>query len=136
MKEYLGFTQGMMMGMGMDHGKAENHKVFDWIKAAKLIREHCMVGELFNAKIEVSAGLAEDWGCTSGPIFSEGSIVNEDDTYAYLSSSWATPIIDIGGEEHECWSYRKDVKSEDYWHAAAVNILNSKPTERVKKLTQ
>ncbi len=125
MKESLGFIEGMVLGMSRDHGLRKNYKVFDWVKAAKLIREHCMIGKLFNAGVEVSAGLQEDWGYTSGAIFRDGNIVKKEDTYVYLSSSWATPIIDIDGEEFDCWILKGDSKyeSDTYWPSEAENLL-------------
>lgn len=117
MKESLGFTEGMVLGMGRDHGDKKDYKVFDWAKAAKLITEHCMIGSYFDTKKIVEAGLMEDWSCTSGPVFSKGNIVEEEDTYTYLSSSWATPILDIDGEEHECWVYATETEHDEdsYW---------------------
>lgn len=43
----------------------------------------------------------EDWNNTSGLIFAKG---NYYDGYVYGASSWATPIVDVDGEEIECWT--------------------------------
>lgn len=129
MKEYLGFTEGIIKGISRDHSKKETHKVFDWAKAAELIKEKCKMSGTFNPESFVEAGLSEDWGYTSGAIFSEGKIVDKEDTYTYLYSSWATPVLDIDGEEIECWIYAKDSpgwSAETYWPEEAVEILLSK----------
>ena len=51
--------------------------------------------------------------------------LKKEDTYVYLSSSWATPIIDIDGEEFDCWILKGDSKyeSDTYWPSEAENLL-------------
>lgn len=70
-------------------------KRFDWIKAATILHER--------GEVDASAGLAEDWGCTSCEIVSCGVIVEERGC-GYLGSLWATPILVIGDEEIECFT--------------------------------
>ena len=41
---------------------------------------------------------------TSGLIYAEGKYY---DGYVYGSSVWATPIVDVDGEEIECWTYKQ-----------------------------
>jgi hypothetical protein len=73
--------------------RGKEPKVFDWNKAARLIKET-------KAK-KASAGLAEDWEYTGGIIFENGKIDLED--YTFLQSTWATPVIKIDGEEFDCY---------------------------------
>lgn len=44
----------------------------------------------------------EDWNNTSGVIYEIGKY--RDDDYVYGQSCWATPILDVDGEEIECWT--------------------------------
>ena len=38
---------------------------------------------------------------TAGEVWRDGKPVLDD--YTYLSSMWATPVLEIDGEEIECW---------------------------------
>lgn len=109
-------------------GEANRHneeKVFDWHKAAQLIVEH-------GAK-EASAGLSGDWEWTGGDILLDGNpITSRDDTYTYLSSCWATPQIDIDGEEIDCWLLKSQTPGWDadtLWPESALAILNAAKSE-------
>lgn len=65
-------------------GEANRNKelmVFDWEKAAKIIKEK-------GAK-EASAGLRDDWDWTGGDILRDGKPVPEEETHVYLASTWA-----------------------------------------------
>lgn len=42
MKESLGFAEGIVIGKSRI-SKYAKIKVFDWVKCANLIREHCMI---------------------------------------------------------------------------------------------
>ncbi len=88
---------------------------FDWDKAARIISER--------KPKEAEAGLAEDWDCTSGIIWRDGTIIPREETFndLYLLSNWATPLLVIDGEEVECW---KDGKGEDaYWPESARKLV-------------
>lgn len=126
MKQNLGFTEGLLVEMSKDHSNKSTHRVFDWIKAANLIKEHCMIGDLLKTDSVVNAGLSEDWGCTSGVILKNGSVVSGDDTYVYLHSSWATPIIEIDGEDYECWECKEDsiFEAKTLWPQESLDIIN------------
>lgn len=93
-------------------------KVFDWSKAAKLLVE---TGATY-----AEAGLAEDFEWTGGKIFDDGLPVKEDETYTYLSSNWATPVLVVNGEEYPCWVDGEDTEwnSDTYWPTEALAILN------------
>lgn len=96
--------------------------VFDWDKAAQLIRER-------GAK-RASAGLSGDWEYTGGSIFRDGKPVPGEDTYVYLASTWATPELDIDGEVIDCFRMQDQSPGWDsntYWPESALAILNASP---------
>lgn len=99
-------------------------KVFDWDKAAQRIKEtKCK---------SASAGLSGDWEYTGGSIFENGKPVNEEDTYVYLSSTWATPELDLDGYIEDCWIYQDESPgwgSKTYWPESALKILQAVLTE-------
>ena len=95
-------------------------KVFDWDKAATLIKAR--------AAQNASAGLSGDWEYTGGPILEAGQPVPEDETYTYLASNWATPEIEIDGETIDCWRWADDAPgwdSKTYWPDSAQAILSA-----------
>lgn len=92
--------------------------VFDWDKAARLIKER----KAMNA----SAGLSGDWEYTGGDILENGIPVPEDETYVYLSSTWATPELEINGEIIDCYRMESETDgwgSNTYWPETARKIL-------------
>lgn len=108
--------------LGVQERKPQNpegDRVFDWKKAAQRIKE--------TGAQEASAGLAEDWGYTGGPILENGEIVHEDDTYTFLQSYWATPVLRIDGREEECWTLAadSDYDAVTYWPADARAVLGA-----------
>lgn len=95
-------------------------KVFDWEKAAKLIKS-------FNPK-EARAGLSRDWEWTGGPIFRDGKPVPASDTYTFLASVWATPELDLDGDIIDCWRPIEDMPGWDahtYWPPEALAIIGA-----------
>ncbi len=92
-------------------------RVFDWDKAAEILKER-------NPEYAM-AGLFEDWGWTCGEIWSGGEPVLEEDTYTYLSSNWATPMLYMDGEYIECWLFGQDTEydADTYWPESALEIL-------------
>ena len=106
--------------------KAKNPfpKVFDWDKAATIIKERGWV--------TAAAGLEEDWYWTGARIFVEGE-PNMNAT-PYLMSIWATPIL-VGDEDDEdyivpCWRFKYDDDGCEWdehtlWPDSALEILNS-----------
>ena len=89
-------------------GQAHRHKesmVFDWNKAAHLIRE--------NKANSASAGLRDDWEYTGGDILENGKPVSKDDTYTYLASTWATPELQMDGELIDCFKMQSEFKKFD-----------------------
>lgn len=96
-------------------------RCFDWDKAAMILKTH-------NVK-EAIAGLKEDMYWTAGMIFKNGKPLPEEDTYCYLSSVWATPVLVVleGDAEvyFDCYKFvdEADYKSDFYWPKSALNIL-------------
>ena len=91
-------------------------KVFDWNKAANLIIE-CGADRAY-------AGLAGDWRCTAGIIWDERKPVL--DSYLYLCSHWATPTLQVDGDDYQCWIYQDDSPGWDsrtVWPGCALEIL-------------
>jgi len=95
--------------------------VFDWAKAARLIREQSFAGP-----VDASAGLKGDWEYTGGAIFRNGSVIPRGQTYTYLASTWAVPELDINGEVYECYVREDKTEwgSDTYWPAEALKILS------------
>lgn len=107
-----------------DANRGNAMKVFDWEKAARLIRER--------KPTEASAGLATDWEYTGGLIYANSNFVPREDTYTYLASTWATPELDMDGDVVDCYRMESDVPAswgdgdmaDIYWPEAALAILN------------
>lgn len=98
-------------------------KVFDWDKAARLLCERSAANAV--------AGLASDMEWTSGTILRDGAIV--DDSYTYLASTWATPVLVIDGEEIDCYRMESECpaewtgdKAKVVWPESARVIFESK----------
>ncbi len=97
--------------------------VFDWHKAARLIRER--------KPKDVGAGLRSDWEYTGGSIYENGKPTPKDETYVYLASTWAVPEIALDGELEPCYVMQADVPngekwdSSTYWPQSALDILNA-----------
>lgn len=101
--------------------------VFDWNKAARLIRER---------KPEcASAGLRGDWEYTGGAIYEDGKPVMGD--YTYLASTWAVPELDMDGAIVECFRMKHEVPgwdSKTKWPKSALDILSTENTEMLEEL--
>ena len=103
-----------MMG---ERNRGKEMMVFDWDKAAELIRDQ-------NPK-KASAGLAGDWEWTGGEIYRSGEIVEDD--YTYLSSTWATPQLDMDGDIVECYRMESEVPDwgwDTKWPESSRTLLN------------
>ena len=102
--------------------KGQPSKVFDWNKAAQIIKERNPEKAL--------AGLAEDWFWTGGTIWENGHFSTE--WKPYLKSYWATPVIvlEIGDarEEIECWIPETETEWDEHthWPESARKILEGK----------
>lgn len=95
-------------------------KVFDWSKAAKLIKE--------SGCKEARAGLTGDWEWTGGQIFSDGEPVKKEDAHVYLVSIWATPELEIDGNRQDCYLMKSQTPDgswdrDTFWPKEALDIL-------------
>jgi hypothetical protein len=91
-------------------------KVFDWDKAARIIRAQ--------RAAEASAGLLGDWNATADTILEEGKPLTN--CRVYLASRWALPALEIAGEEIECWCMESDAPGwtkDTVWPESALRIL-------------
>ena len=93
--------------------KANTMKVFDWDKAAHLMKD--------KKAVHAEAGLSGDWSCTGGTILDGGK---PSKGYTYLASTWATPTLIVDGEEIDCWIYETDTDwdSGTSWPQSALDI--------------
>ena len=101
--------------MGEAHRDREQ-MVFDWKKAAELIREH--------QPNVASAGLCGDWEYTGVDIYRDGKPVT--DSYVYLASTWATPEIQLDDDEAmPCFLMASETPGWDdtKWPEEALEIL-------------
>ena len=90
-------------------------RVFDWVKAAKMI--------VLSSPSNVGAGLGTDWSYTGGTIYEDGEPDMEPGTF--LSSNWAIPEIDMDGTVEPCWVWEADSEwdSDTVWPPEALAIL-------------
>ena len=105
-------------------------RVFDWEKAARLIKSYANNSIL---KIDsVTAGLKDDLEWTGACIFEKGK--PNHDARPFLASIWATPIIvfrcyayndTLGEIEIDCWKYMDETEWNEYtvWPQVAIDIL-------------
>lgn len=96
-----------------------NEKVFDWDKAAKIIKER--------KPKTASAGLSEDLFWTGGLIYKNGKPIKNE--YTYLASCWATPVLEMDdGAEIECYQPKGYNGWDEHtkWPESALKILESK----------
>lgn len=106
-------VEAIMNGIA-NRGRTE--RVFDWNKAARIIRER-------NHETAF-AGLAEDWADTSTMIYADGKPVKSES--GYLASTWATPQLDIDGDFVDCWMWEHETEcnADTRWPKSALEILN------------
>lgn len=110
-----------LAAFAMGHAnRGKELKVFDWEKAARIIRER-------NAK-EASAGLSGDWEWTGGEILRNGKPVPREETYTFLASTWATPELEVDGDVVDCYRMQSETEgwnSSTYWPPEALDLLNA-----------
>lgn len=93
--------------------------VFDWDKAARLIRER--------GATSAAAGLRDDWEYTGGAIMAAGKPLRNQ--YTFLASTWAVPELEIDGELIPCYKMQSDTPGWDAktkWPDSALEILQGK----------
>lgn len=113
------FSDGLL---GMIREERGGVRVFDWNKAAEIIRDR--------KPTLAEAGLEGDWAYTGGVIYEDGEIIK--DSYTYLASDWAVPTLVLNDEESvECWVYmdESDFNHDTKWPECAITILNSSKGE-------
>lgn len=96
--------------------RGREQKVFDWDKAAELIRAR--------KPNKAGAGLSGDWEWTGGTIYLDGSPVKN--SYTYLASTWATPELSLDGEIVPCFKMQSEVPEwncDTKWPESAERIL-------------
>lgn len=100
-------------------------KVFDWDKAARIIRDRC-------AQYAV-AGLKEDMEWTGGEIVENFEPVKSGQSCMYLASTWATPVLCIDDEVIDCFVMENETKwnAHTVWPESALQIF--KKTEEATK---
>lgn len=116
MKGYISFADGFLGAEAIATKPIGAMKYMDWDKVQQVVDEH--------PNSVIYAGLAEDWGCTSGLIYAKGKYY---DGYVYGCSTWATPIVDVDGEEIECWTYRETKEGSDKptWWGDGQELLDA-----------
>lgn len=122
-KSELGFAEGFL-GIRAMASKGNRYKVFDWDKAANIIKD-----KLKNhPDLKAEAGLQGDWAFTGGVIFCDGKPT--DSSYTYLGSVWATPSLilswdEIEQEEVECFSFGDECRFDENskWDDDSLKIL-------------
>lgn len=117
MKGYIDFADGFLGMEAIATKPIGKIKSLDWEKAKKLVEEH--------PNSVIQAGLLEDWSNTSGLIAADGKYCA--DSYVFVASKWATPIVDIDGEEIECWEYAKktnDCSKRPKWWGKGKEIIS------------
>jgi len=126
MKGYTDFAMGFMGASTVATKPISVMKYMDWDKVKDIIEK--------NPDSVIYAGLMEDWGNTSGLIFAKG---NYYDGYVYGASSWATPIVDVNGEEIECWTSEetKEGAGKPDWLYGS-NVLDSYDYEEVEEFME
>ena len=106
------------MAMG-SMNRGNRVRVFDWDRAAKLIRE--------SKPTEAGAGLSQDWEFTGGIIFRDGEAImdREENGNMYLASTWATPELSLDGDIIDCWVWEDETEwsEKTYWPFSALRIL-------------
>lgn len=91
--------------------------VFDWHKAARLIKER--------GARSASAGLSGDWEYTGDAILEDGEPLESG--YTYLSSTWAEPELVIdGGDPIPCYIMEDETEWDHntFWPESALEILS------------
>ncbi|HEU5088194.1 MAG TPA: hypothetical protein VFT99_12140 [Roseiflexaceae bacterium] len=115
------FVGGMLMGPALIANAQRSgtpERIFDWHKAAQRIKE--------TGARSAEAGLDGDWNYTGGTIWRDGAIVPRDETYTYLASLWAEPMLILDDFPPEpCWLPRSETEWDagTYWPDSARAIL-------------
>lgn len=117
MKGYTNFAAGFLGAEAIATKPIDDMKYMDWKKVQQIVDEH--------PNSVIYAGLQEDWGNTSGVIYKNGKYY--DGGFFYGCSVWATPIVDVDGEEIECWTYEATKEGSELpeWWGNGQKLLSS-----------
>lgn len=117
MKGYISLSAGFLGPEVIATKPIGDKKYMDWEKVKQIVAEH--------PDSVIYAGLQEDWGWTSGVIYARG--VYYDGGIFFGCSTWATPILDVDGEEIECWTYEKTAEGSEMpeWWGNGQELLRS-----------
>lgn len=115
MKGYTNFADGFLGMQAVATKPIGETKYMDWRKVQEIVNK--------NPNAVIYAGLMEDWNNTSGLIYAKGKYYNG---YVYGCSMWATPIVDVDGEEIECWTYEETEEghSKPSWWGNGQKLLS------------
>lgn len=115
MKGYTNFSMGFLGAGAVATKPIGDVKYMDWQKVQQIVNE--------NPNSVIYAGLMEDWNNTSGLIYAKGQYY---DGYVYGCSTWATPIVDVDGEEIECWTFEKteETSEKPSWWGNGQELLD------------
>lgn len=113
MKGYTDFSMGFLGARAVATKPIGKMKYMDWNKVKQVVKEH--------PDSVIYAGLMEDWNNTSGLIYAKGKYY---DGYVYGCSSWATPIVDVDGEEIECYTYDAGSSDKPEWWGDGQELLD------------
>lgn len=105
MKGYTNYLDGFLGPEAIATKPIGKMKYMDWKKARQITKQ--------NPEATIYAGLREDWNNTNGLIFNRGKYYK--DAYVFGCSRWATPIVDVDGEEIECWTYEETEYNLPTW---------------------
>ena len=114
------------LGQNAIKAKDKPQKVFDWDKAANIIKQYYSE----HLDLIAEAGLQGDWEYTGGVIFENGKPTN--DNYTYLSSNWAIPTLILSWDreeqlEIECFIIGETrFTSKSKWDEQALSTLGLK----------
>lgn len=116
MKGYTNFAMGFLGPEAIATKPIGSMKYMDWKKVQQIVDE--------NPDAVIYAGLQEDWGYTSGLIYAKGKYY---DGYVHGCSIWATPIVDVDGEEIECWTLKETEEGSDKpkWWGNGQKLLSA-----------
>lgn len=107
MKGYIDFLSDFLGSEVAAITPVGNMKYMDWEKVQRIVNE--------NPNSVIYAGLREDWFFTSKLIYAKGKYYDGD---ICGCSDWATPIVEVDGEEIECWTYKETKEGSrrpDWW---------------------
>ena len=102
--------------MMAEENQGNESRIFDWERAASLIRKH-------KPRI-AEAGLDEDWSYTSGVIWEDEKPIRDEN--CYLKSVWATPVLYLDAAKIPCWRMAPQAPGWaacTLWPDSALNIL-------------